>query len=177
MESMLAVWRHSLGRTLKQATPAPPPLNFTATSVRGGIQLNWGLTNPIATKNVLGSATSPSGPDGYQILISKNGSFTDDVQIVQISDLTQTQYFHSTGGAVTALSFKIQSTSGTQSSPQSKSGPPTGSIRHTSIDSTDVVTKSTVVRDNVTSDTVRATARRGSYTNPNLSTYGGRQLT
>lgn len=176
MEAMLAVWRHSLGRTLKQASPPPPPLNFTATSVRGGIQLNWGLTNPISKNNVLGAGTSPTGPDGYQILISQNGSFVDDVQVVQLSDLTQTQYFHPVGGSPTAFSFKIQSTSGTQASPQSRSGPPTGAIRHVSIDATDTTTKPTIVRDLVTGDAVRATARLGSYTNPNLRTYGGANL-
>lgn len=166
LEQMMQVWKVSLGRVLKQAVPAPPPHNFVATSVRGGIQLTWGLTNPISKKNPLGVGITPSGPgpDGYEILISQDGSFHNP-QVVSVKAVTQTSYFYPVGGSPQSFSFRIHSTSGTASLAQAKTGPDSGTVRHTSIDPSDVITKSTSIRDHATSDAIRATARLGRYTN------------
>lgn len=171
LQQMMQVWRQALSRTVKVASAPPAPLNFRATSQRGGILLRWGRTNPLNKAKLLGEATTQTGPDGYEILISKSGDFVSDVTVVSINDVTQTSYFFPVSGAPTKYSFKIHSTAGTPYTPNSAFGPDSGTVQATSIDSTDTTTKPKTTYDLVTNDGTRAQARLGRYSNQYLRTY------
>ncbi|HEY6766648.1 MAG TPA: hypothetical protein VI386_17955 [Candidatus Sulfotelmatobacter sp.] len=144
----LASWQTQLNQGIKNAAPQATPLNFKATNSRGGITLNW---SPVA------------GSDGYEILKSLNGSFTDDLQIIPVKNSNLSAFFDSTGGTAVKASYRIRTTSGTQQNPQSQRGPESGVVSHTSIDASDTVTVPTTQLDKFTTDKTRAGAAIGNY--------------
>ncbi len=148
---VLANWQAQLNPGVKNSAPQATPQNFTVTNSRGGLTLNWGQVQ------------SGSGADGYEILKSQNGSFTNDLQIIPVQHVHQTSYFDGLGGLATAASYRIRTTSGTAQSPQSQRGPESGVIRHTSIDVADTASQPTTLRDKFTTDATRALARLGNY--------------
>lgn len=144
----LANWQTQLNPLVQTAAPSPTPLNFGATNSRGGITLSW---SPV------------SGSDGYEILRSLNGSFTDDLQIIPVKNANQTSFFDSLGGNSTTAHYRIRTTSGTAANPQSQRGPESGVVRHTSIDSSDTKSVPVSVFDTHTSDSTRSRSRFGNY--------------
>lgn len=172
LQQMIQVWRQALSRTVKVAPSPPPPLNFRVTNARGGLLLQWGQASPTTKSRVLGEATTQTGPDGYEILASRSGDFVSDVEVFSLNDITQTQHFYSTGGGAAKCSFKIHTTAGNPYTPNSTFGPDSGTIRHTSLDASDVSSRPTTVHDNTTSDVTRAKARLGRYASQYLKTYG-----
>lgn len=167
LEQMLATWRNTLNRIVKAALPAPQPQNFAVTQARGGLSLSWSKVDTFGVVNhgTIGTTGSGGASDGYELLISKNGSFVDDVTSVKIRDVNQINYFHPVSGGPARYFFKIHTTSGTTHDPQSIHGPYSGTISHVSLDSTDTTTKATTKRDNYTTDQNRANARFGRYVN------------
>lgn len=153
MTSALKIWQARLAPAIKTSLPPPTPLNFKVTSVRGGLQLSW---SPVQD-------TSLGSPDGYVITRSKDGTFTDDVATIPLPGSSQAGYFDSLGGSATTISYRLQTASGTATYPQSKVGPPSGVVSHTSIDITDNVTQPSARFDNFTTDKTRAGARTGFY--------------
>jgi len=151
VDQTLAVWQTQLASVVKNVAPQATPLNFSATNSRGGLTLNWG------------QVLSGSGADGYEILKSLDGSFVNDLQIIPIKNVLQTSYFDSLGGNATSASYRIRTTSGTASNPQSQRGPESGVIQHTSIDVADTRTAQTTVLDTATTDKSRSLARLGNY--------------
>lgn len=144
----LATWKKQLDPIVKTVSPQPTPLNFTATNSRGGIALSW----------------SPVGAgDGYEILKSVSGSFSDDLQIIPVKNANQSSFFDGTGGNAQTVSYRIRTTSGTASNPQSQRGPESGVVTHKSIDASDTSTKPTTVFDTYTTDATRALSRKGNY--------------
>jgi hypothetical protein len=162
LASTLASWQSQLNPTLKNAAPQPTPVNFKVTSSRGGLTLAW---SPV------------SGADGYEILKSQNGSFTDDLQVIPVVGGKFSSYFDSTGGNALTAHYRIRTTSGTAQNPQSQRGPESGVVSHTSIDSSDTVTQPTTRLDQYTSDKTRSNARFGNYgtasATSNLGKTGG----
>jgi len=146
---------------IQNAAPQGPPSNFQVVNARGGFTVSW---SPV---------DSSSGADGYEILKSPNGSFTDDLQVIPVKDVNQSSYFDSTGGNVQTASYRIRTTSGTAANPQAQRGPEGGVIRHTSLDATD--TKSTPVAkiDSYTNDAIKSLARKGNYGAIKPSTQAG----
>ena len=163
LQQYLANWRSKLNQTLKTTTPPPPPFNFTATGIRGAIQLSWSAIQAPASKGQLGQ--NSGGPDGYEILKSASGTFGSDIVTIPLRDINQTSYTDAVGGNVTTCSYRIHTTAGTPSSPHSVTGPDSGVVKATSIDSNDTVTVPTTVRDQYLTDSIRATARFGRYQN------------
>lgn len=149
-------WKNKLTPVVKNSLPAPTPYNFAVTSSRGGLQLNW---SPVQTP----ADTALGSPDGYEILKSPNGSFTDDLQIISIRGANQSSYFDSTNGNALTCHYRIRTTSGTASNPQSMRGPESGTVAHTSIDSNDTNTVPTTIFDNFTTSKTRSNARLGNY--------------
>jgi hypothetical protein len=169
IQQTMQVWRNNLRRTLAIAPAPQPPANFRVTSARGGLQLIWSPTRNVrAQATTLGQGSQVNGPDGYEILVSKSGTFTHDLEVYSLNDNTQTTFFYPTP-APTSISVRMHTTAGTAANPQSIFGPDTATLRHTSIDSTDKVTKSITKVDVGTSDVVRAAARRGRYQNQYLN--------
>lgn len=154
--AILQNWRSKLNETIKRSLPAPTPLNFAVTNVRGGLKLSWAPVQTPADK-ALGS------PDGYEILKSPSGTFTDDLEIISVPGAGQASYFDSTNGQAKACHYRIRTTAGTSSSPQSVRGPESGVIGHTSIDSTDTATVSISKFDQFTTAKTRGRARFGNY--------------
>ena len=146
-----ANWATQLAPSVKNAAPQPTPQNFSITNARGGLTLNW---SPVL---------QASGADGYEILKSPSGSFTNDLQIIPVKDPNQSTYFDGTGGTAKTAFYRIRTTSGTAANPQSQRGPESGVIKHTSIDAADTATTPVTFFDNYTTDATRATARRGNY--------------
>ena len=144
----LANWQTQLQPLIQNVAPQATPQNFSITNSRGGLTLNW---SPVA------------GADGYEILKSVNGSFTDDLQILSVKNANQSSFFDSLGGNSQTVHYRIRTTSGTAANPQSQRGPESGPIKHTSIDASD--TKSTPVTffDTATTDITRSGARLGNY--------------
>lgn len=105
----LQIWRQTIQPAI--STPSPPrsPFNFRATSGSGsvGIVLNWDLV---------------SGADGYIIQTSPNGDFSNATTLAQISNGAQTSFFDNTPATGTKKYYKIASTAGTISQPQSVTG-------------------------------------------------------
>ena len=162
LQQYLVSWRSKLNQTLKTTTPPPPPFNFTATGVRGAINLAWSALNVGAVgKGQLGQ--NSGGPDGYEILKSASGTFGSDVVTIPLRDINQTSYTDPVGGNVTTVYYRIHATAGTPSSPHSVTGPDSGVVKATSIDSNDTVTTPVTTRDNYLTDSIRATARFGRY--------------
>lgn len=161
LQSYLNTWRSKLNQKLRTTTPAPPPYNFTATAIRGAIQLSW---SSVATgQAVKGLGQNSGGPDGYEILRSASGDFTSDLVTIPVRNINQTSYTDSIDGKTTTCSYRIHTTSGTPANPHSISGPDSGVVKTTSIDATDIVSTPTTVRDQYLNDNIRATARYGRY--------------
>jgi hypothetical protein len=150
-EQVLAMWQNQLAPSVQNAAPQVTPSNFSITNARGGLSLSW---SPVQSAN---------GADGYEILKSPNGSFTDDLQVIPVKNVNQSGYFDPTGGTSTAASYRVRTTSGTPQNPQSQRGPESGPIRHASIDSADTKTVPVTKFDNSTSDATRSLARLGNY--------------
>jgi hypothetical protein len=144
----LANWATQLRPLIQNAAPQPTPLNFGATNSRGGITLSWSPVN---------------GADGYEILRSLNGSFTDDLQIIPVKNASQSSFFDSLGGNSITAHYRIRTTSGTASNPQAQRGPESGVVRHTSIDASDTKSIAVSVFDSHTTDATRSRARFGNY--------------
>jgi len=144
----LSNWQTQLRPLVQNVAPQATPQNFSVTNSRGGVTLNW---SPVA------------GADGYEILRSLNGSFSDDLQIISVNNPNQSSYFDSLGGNAQTASYRIRTTSGTGSNPQSARGPESGPVKHTSIDAADTKSVPVTVFDNATTDSTRANARRGNY--------------
>lgn len=153
----LASWQTALNPGIKSTPPQPTPYNFSVTNSRGGLQLSW---SPV------------SGADGYEILKSQNGSFTDDLQVISIKDANRSNHFDSTGGNAQGASYRIRTTSGTPQNPQAQRGPESGVVKHTSIDAGDTNSVPTTLFDNYTTDKTRSTARLGNYGAIRQSTLG-----
>lgn len=153
----LAVWQNQINPSVQGVAPQATPLNFTVTNSRGGLTLNW---SPVT-----------SG-DGYEILKSPNGSFTDDLQVIPVKNTNQSSFFDSMGGNAQTASYRIRTTSGTAANPQSQRGPESGVISHTSIDASDTLSVPTTLFDNYTTDKTRAGARLGNYGGIKPSTLG-----
>jgi len=156
MPDAIQTWKPKLNQAIKSALPPPTPYNFKATSMRGGIMLSWSpipaVTNPKLT-----------GPDGYELLRSPSGTFTDDIQIIPIPGVHQTSYLDNIGGSATTVSYRIRTTGGSAAAPQSQRGPESGTVRHRSIDASDTKTAQTTIFDNFTTDKTRSNARFGNY--------------
>jgi hypothetical protein len=144
----LANWQTQLQPLVQNVAPQATPQNFGVTNSRGGLTLNW---SPVA------------GADGYEILRSLNGSFTDDLQIIPVKNANQSSFFDSLGGNAQTAHYRIRTTSGTASNPQSQRGPESGPVRHTSIDASDTTSVPVSVFDTVTTDITRSAARIGNY--------------
>ena len=145
---VLANWQTQLAPLVQNVAPQATPQNFGVTNSRGGLTLNW---SPV------------SGADGYEILRSLNGSFTDDLQIIPVKNANQSSYFDSLGGNSTTAHYRIRTTSGTAANPQSQRGPESGPVKHTSLDATDTKSTPLTVFDTVTTDITRSGARLGNY--------------
>lgn len=163
LQPYLNSWRSKLNQTLRSTTPPPPPFNFTATGIRGAIQLSWSVIQAPPSKGQLGQ--NSGGPDGYEILKSPSGTFGNDVVTIPLRDINQTSYTDSVGGNVATCSYRIHTTAGTSSQAHSVTGPDSGVVKATSIDSNDTVTIPTTTRDQYLTDSIRATARYGRYRN------------
>lgn len=157
ISEVLANWQTQLAPGISNSAPQATPLNFTVTNSRGGLTLNW---SPV------------QGGDGYEILKSQNGSFADDLQIIPVKNVNQSNFFDSTGGNALKASYRIRTTSGTSSNPQAQRGPESGVITHTSIDASDTASKPTTQFDNFTTDKTRSLARIGNYGAITQSTLG-----
>lgn len=145
---VLGNWQTQLNPLVQNVAPQATPLNFSVTNSRGGLTLKW---SPVA------------GGDGYEILKSQNGSFSDDLQVIPVKDINQSKFFDSTGGNSQKASYRIRTTSGTLANPQSQRGPESGVITHTSIDAADTISIPTTQFDNFTTDKTRSNARIGNY--------------
>jgi|ERR1017187_3799453 hypothetical protein len=144
----LANWQIQLQPLIQNVAPQATPQNFGVTNSRGGLTLSW---SPV------------SGSDGYEILRSLNGSFTDDLQVIPVKNSNQSSYFDGLGGNATAAHYRIRTTSGTAANPQSQRGPESGPVSHTSIDAADTKSVPVTILDNSTTDITRSGARRGNY--------------
>ena len=153
----LATWQSQLNPGVANAAPQATPSNFAVTNGRGGLSLSW---SPVA------------GADGYEILKSQNGSFADDLQVIPVNNASQSNFFDSMGGNAQSASYRIRTTSGTASNPQSQRGPESGVVSHTSIDASDTASKPTTQFDNFTTDKTRSLARIGNYGAIKLSPLG-----
>ena len=147
-EVVMASWQAQLTPLVSNVAPQATPLNFTVKNAPGGNSLSW---SPVHTG------------DGYEILASVNGSFTDDLQVIPIKDPSQNTFFHSTNGTAQTVSYRVRTTSGTTTNPQSQRGPETGPIRSTSINPSDTSAVPFVRFDVSTTDSTRARARFGNY--------------
>lgn len=148
INQLLATWQNQLNPGVSNVAPQVTPLNFSVTNSRGGLTLNW---SPV------------SGGDGYEILKSQNGSFADDLQVIPVKNANQSNFFDSMGGNAQSASYRIRTTSGTSSNPQSARGPESGVIAHRSIDASDTASVSTTQFDHFTTDKTRSLARLGNY--------------
>lgn len=149
--SSLVNWQNQLTPVVSTALPAPTPQNFSVTSARSGLQLSW---SPIPNNTSV---------DGFEIVRSQDGSFTDDLKVIPISGAQQSSYFDSLGGSAATAHYRIRATSGTAANPQSVRGPDSGVVSHTSIDSGDTTTKPSTKFDQFTTDATRSQARKGNY--------------
>lgn len=145
---VLGNWQTQLNPLVQNVAPQATPLNFSVTNSRGGLTLKW---SPVG------------GGDGYEILKSQNGSFSDDLQVIPVKDVNQSNYFDGLGGSAQQASYRIRTTSGTASNPQSQRGPESGVITHRSIDASDTNSLPVTYFDNFTTDKTRAKARLGNY--------------
>jgi hypothetical protein len=144
----LANWQTQLQPLIQNVAPQATPQNFSITNSRGGLTLNWSPVN---------------GADGYEILRSANGSFTDDLQIISVKNANQSSYFDSLGGNAQTAHYRIRTTSGTAANPQSQRGPESGPVKHTSIDASDTKSVPVTMFDVMTTDATRSNSRLGNY--------------
>ena len=135
MAGFLKTWSMSLRSVTRRPPVLKAPRNFSATSQRGGILLNWAVRE---------------GADGYEILRSDTPDFSSPV-ILRLAGGRQTAYFDTLGGSATTQTYtkyyKIRATSGTDEQPQSVVGALSGIVSNTSIATTDAVTGETTERD------------------------------
>lgn len=157
LATVMANWQTQLAPGVQNVAPQATPLNFGITNSKGGLALSW---SPV------------SGGDGYEILKSSNGSFSDDLQVIPVRDVNQSSYFDSVGGNAQTASYRLRTTSGTASNPQSQRGPESGVITHTSIDTSDNTSTPVTYFDQFTTDKTRALARIGNYGGIKKSTLG-----
>lgn len=148
----LKKWQTLINPLLNTPRTPPAPWNFSATRARGGIQLSW-------------AAVGSSSADGYQILRSDNGDFSNAITI-SILGANQTSFFDSfpstTGGTTTIQKwYRIRATNGTLHNPQSVLGLLSGVVTSTSIDPTDTTTPATTTYDQHTSDRSQSQAGSG----------------
>ena len=151
LDQTLAIWKTQLAPLVARSAPQPPPQNFTITNSRGGLTLAW---SPLSSK---------AGADGYEILKSTNGSFTDDLQIIPVKNVNQSSFFDGVGGNAQTAHYRLRTTSGSAANPQAQRGPESGVIKHTSIDASDTTSVPVTMFDNYTTDKVRSGARLGNY--------------
>ena len=110
-------------RPLRRAFVPRIPWNFMAEGKTDGILLTW---EPV------------SGADGYEILRSDTGNFsnsietTDNVLTIALSSGQQDSYFDALGATSVTRYYMIRATAGTISSPHSVKGPLSGKISQTS---------------------------------------------
>lgn len=147
----LKKWQTQLNPLLTTPRTPQAPWNFSATRARGGIQLQW-------------AALSNLNADGYQILRSDNGDFSNPT-IFSILGSQVASYFDSlpaTAGATTTIQkwYHIRATNGTQANPQSVLGVLSGIVTTTSIDPTDTTTPATITYDQSTTDKTQTSAGR-----------------
>jgi hypothetical protein len=109
MLQYLQIWRQQLNPVVSSPPKLRSPFNFRASSPVGtvGIQLQW---EPVP------------GADGYIIEFSSTGDFSGANTLVAIHSGTQTSYFDNIGTASVKRWYRIQTTSGTASQPQSVEG-------------------------------------------------------
>lgn len=142
-------WQTKLNPLVKQAATPVAPYNFAATRQRGGILLSWAATR---------------ASDGYEILRSDNGDFTN-AAIIAIRNPNQISYldsFATTGGTGAVKKwYRIRATNGTFSQPASAKGVLSGVVTTSSIDPTDTVTVATTTFDTSTTDLTQTSAGRG----------------
>jgi len=103
--SYLQKIRTTVNKSVRQPQTPAAVLNFTITAVKGGNQLTWSAV--------------PSC-DGYIVYKSPSGSFNDSEQIM-LRNSQQTSWLDSTDS--TTVRYKIASTAGTDSQPQSVTSP------------------------------------------------------
>lgn len=142
-------WQTKLNPLVTSPRTPPAPFNFAGTRARGGITLAWAQVN---------------GADGYEILRSDNGDFSNPT-IIPIRNPAQTSYFDAfttAGGTGTVTKwYRIRATNGTFSQPGSAKGVLSGIVKQTSIDPTDTVTAASTVFDQSTTDKTQAIANWG----------------
>lgn len=140
LQQVLNTWQQGLKRTLKRVQVPTIPWNFTVTTKQGGNLMNWAQV---------------TGADGYEILISADGTFTDTV-VVRLSNNIQTSYFDTvataSGVAPSKRYYKIHATAGTIAAPQSVVGKDSQPISATAIAPNDTVTGSSSTTDTSTDD-------------------------
>jgi hypothetical protein len=106
----LKIWQQTLNPVI--STPPIPrsPFNFHATGGAAGaigITLNW---------------EQVSGADGYQIQSSTTGDFSTAPIVATLSSISATSFFDNTVVTGVKKYYRIRSTSGTLSNPQSVQG-------------------------------------------------------
>lgn len=157
----LKTWERNTHGALTRPPLLKPPRNFSATGLRGGIQLSW---------------RADTESSGYDLLRSDSGDFSNpnDAGIVTISlpDNKTTSYFDTVGGTggsvVEKRWYRIRSRSGGSDSPHGGasvqgpliSGSLSGPVWATSIDPTDTTTTPTVVDDVFAQDPIHRERNR-----------------
>ena len=156
----LKKWQTTLNRVLKTANSPKAPWNFTVTNAQGGFQLSW---SPVV------------GSDGYQILRSSSGDFSNPEAVIIISGQNQSKFFDhilAGAGSLTVTKFyKIRATNGIPHNPQSVLGVLSGIVSHTSLANNDTTTVPTTISDTTTTDKTQIAAGRAKrilYTQPLL---------
>lgn len=97
--------RTTINKSVKQPQSPAAVLNFTITAVKTGYQLTW---------------SAVPGCDGYVVYKSPSGSFNDAEQIM-LRNAQQTSWLDATDSKT--VRYKIASTAGTDSQPQSVTSP------------------------------------------------------
>lgn len=108
-----------------QRSPVIPatPANFLATPTPGGVRLTWG------------AVTAP-GVDGYEILKSLIGDFSDTV-VIRINNPKQTSYFDPMNAGHSVVTYyQLRATAGTDNAPHSVLGTPTTTLATSSLNAT-----------------------------------------
>lgn len=140
---LLKTWQQQLKSAIPPGFPIPAaPLNFSAASAQGGIQLQWSKVNSL-------------GVDGYQILRSANGDFSQVEFSITLNGDGALSYFDAlptTGTGVATKYYKVRALSGNAGSPHCVQGLLTGIVSNTSINTADTTTTSTTNHDTTTTD-------------------------
>lgn len=116
---VLQSWRTTLTPVVNQPQQVRPPFNLNAHAASGtfGIVLNWEQVR---------------GADGYVIYYSDNGNFAGDSTLVTLKSAVCTSYFDNLNATGVNRWYRIASTSGTPSQPQSVIGQMSAAIQATS---------------------------------------------